>query len=105
MKNYLFDDGLQSGHGDHRDPDGHQRAQEVTELQDIVLHDAEDHDARLVTGVVELWDGIRDKSLENSKKLMNSVLSTLPSSALRELTDLGLVGLSEVWACQHFFSL
>ena len=67
MKTYLFDDGLESGHGDHRDPDRHERAQEVTELQDIVLHDAEDHDAGLVTGMVELWGGIRGQKMQRKK--------------------------------------
>jgi len=57
---HLFDDGLESGHGDDRDPDGHEGAQEVTELQHIVLHDAEDHDAGLVARVVELR-GEKDK--------------------------------------------
>ena len=68
MKTYLFDDGLESGHGDHRDPDGHERAQEVTELQDIVLHDAEHHNAGLVAGVVELRG--RDMGQKIPKKYM-----------------------------------
>jgi len=50
----LLDHGLEPGHGDDSDPDGHEGAQEVAELQDVVLHDAEHHDARLVTGMVKL---------------------------------------------------
>lgn len=51
---HLLDDGLEPRHGDDGDPHRHERAEEVAELQDVVLHDAEDHDARLVAGVVEL---------------------------------------------------
>lgn len=50
----LLDYGLQPGHGDDSDPDRHERAQEVTKLQHIVLHDTEHHNARLVTGMVKL---------------------------------------------------
>lgn len=53
---YLLDDGLQPRHGDDGDPHRHERAEEVAELQDVILHDAEDHDARLVTGMVELTE-------------------------------------------------
>ena len=55
---HLLDHGLEPGHGNDGDPDRHEGAQEVAELQHIVLHDAEHHDARLVTGVVKLgWGG------------------------------------------------
>lgn len=52
----LLDYGLEPGHGDDSDPDRHERAQEVTKLQHIVLHDAEHHNARLVAGMVKLGE-------------------------------------------------
>lgn len=56
---YLFDNGFESGHGDDSDPYRHERAEEVTELQHIILHDAEDHNAWLVTGMIKLFRGER----------------------------------------------
>lgn len=50
----LLDHWLEPGHGDDSDPDRHEGAQEVTELQHVVLHDAEHHDAGLVTSMVKL---------------------------------------------------
>ncbi len=58
---YLFDNGFESGHGDNSDPYRHERAEEVTELQHIILHDAEDHNAWLVTGMIKLFKGERRK--------------------------------------------
>lgn len=51
---YLFDDGLQPGHSNDSDPHWHERPEKVTELQDVILHDAKDHNTRLVTCMVEL---------------------------------------------------
>jgi len=56
---YLFDNGFESGHGDDSDPYRHERAEEVTELQHVILHDAEDYDAWLVTGMIKLFRGER----------------------------------------------
>lgn len=50
----LLDHRLEPGHGDDSDPDGHEGAQEVAELQHVVVHYAEHHNARLVAGVVKL---------------------------------------------------
>lgn len=56
---YLFDNGFESGHGDDSDPYRHERAEEVTELKHVILHDAEDHNAWLVTGMIKLFRGER----------------------------------------------
>lgn len=76
---YLFDDGLESCHGDDGDPDGHEGAQEVTELQHVVLHDAEDHDAGLVACVVELRGG-RGGRDSGERKTRNEIFSLSFSS-------------------------
>lgn len=51
---HLLDNGLEAGHGDDCDPHRHEGAQEVTELQHVVLHDAEHDNTWLVTGMVKL---------------------------------------------------
>lgn len=53
-QHYLLDDGFKSGHGNDRNPDGHEGAEKITELEDIILHNAEHDNARLITGMVEL---------------------------------------------------
>lgn len=50
----LLDHRLQASHGNDGNPYGHQGAQEVTELKYIVIHDTENNNAWLVTGMIEL---------------------------------------------------
>lgn len=54
----LLDHRLQTSHGDDGDPHRHQGAQEITELKHVIVHDAENHNAWLVTGMVELQEQI-----------------------------------------------
>lgn len=51
---YVFQDLLDLCHAQNGHPDGDNRAQKVTELQRVVIHNAHYSNARLVTGVVEL---------------------------------------------------
>lgn len=53
----LLNHRLQTSHGNDSDPYRHQGAQEITELKHVVVHDAENHNARLVTGMIELQEG------------------------------------------------
>ena len=51
---YIFESVADTGHAEEGDPDGAHGAQEVTELQGVVVHDAHHGHARLVAGMVEL---------------------------------------------------
>lgn len=51
---HVFQNFLHPGHAQNRHPDGHHRAQEVTVLQCVVVHNAHHCDAWLVTRMVEL---------------------------------------------------
>lgn len=62
---YLFDDGFESGHGNDSDPYRHKWAEKITELQHVILHDAEDHNAWLVTGMIKLF---RSEGLKQGQK-------------------------------------
>lgn len=59
---YIFQSVLQSGHADDRDPHGHHRAQEVTELQRVIVHDAHHRHAGLITRVIKLHRTAKPKN-------------------------------------------
>ena len=78
---HLLDHGLQPGHGDDSDPDRHEGTQEVTELQHVIVHDAEHHDAWLVTGMIKL--GPQRERGESHSILPNSLPTILSVSQHR----------------------
>lgn len=60
---YIFDGVRDTSHAQNGDPDGAHGAQEVTVLQGVVVHDAQNCHARLVTRMVELQNKQRDQFL------------------------------------------
>lgn len=51
---HLLDNGLEACHSDDCDPHRHEGAQEVAELQHVILHDAEHNNTWLVAGMIKL---------------------------------------------------
>lgn len=60
----MFQNCLQSGHGEDGNPGRYPRTQKVTVLERIIAEDAQHSFSRLVTSMVELQDGLVSSILD-----------------------------------------